>query len=217
MSGKAPSLSQADLERLFSAERLGAYLAHCNGDFIAALDLYCWNSSITAALWEPIGHLEVALRNVLDAQLTARHERLGRPGSWLDDPAQELSDRAREDIATARERVRRKGKRISTGQTISELGFGFWRYLITRKLTRLWPDLAGGFQYAPNRRLGTVEVPLNRLHVFRNRLAHHERIWNRGPADRYEDLLALAGYIDPTLRSWIVGTSRVPQVLSGRP
>ncbi len=134
-----PQLQPQDLERLFSAERLSTYIDHCGGDFASAIEMYRWNSAITAAFWEPIGHLEVALRNVLDERLTARHRRLERPGSWLDDPAQELSSRARLDIASARDRVRQKGKRASDGQTISELSFGFWRFLITKKLTGLWP------------------------------------------------------------------------------
>ena len=120
--------------------------------------------------------LEVALRNTLDGRLAARHRRLGRPGSWLDDLEEELSTRARLDITSARDRVRQKGKRASDGQTISELSFGFWRFLVTKKLTGLWPDLASGFSHAPNRQLTTVEGPLARLHVFRNRLAHHQRV-----------------------------------------
>ena len=111
-----PQLPPQDLERLFSGERLSTYIDHCGGDFAAAVELYRWNSAITAAFWEPIGHLEVALRNTLDDRLAARHRRLERPGSWLDDPAQELSGRARLDIAGARDRVRQKGKRATTGR-----------------------------------------------------------------------------------------------------
>jgi hypothetical protein len=155
------------------------------------------------------------MRNTLDERLAVRHRRLERSSSWLDDPAQELSSRARLDIASAR--VRQKGKRASDGQTISELSFGFWRFLITKKLTRLWPDLATGFPHAPDRQLGTVEGPLARLHVFRNRLAHHQRVWSHAPGERYQDLLALAGYIDPALPSWIAATSGVPHTLSARP
>lgn len=184
-----PQLPPQDLERLFSAERLSTYIDHYGGDFAATIEMYRWNSAITAAFWEPIGHLEVALRNTLDDRLAARHRRLGRPGSWLDDPAQELSGRARLDIAGARDRVRQEGKRASDGQNISELSFGFWRFLITKKLTGLCPDLASGFPYAPDRQLRTIESPLARLHVFRNRLAHHQRVWSK----RYEELLAIAG------------------------
>ena len=157
-----PQLPPQDLERLFSAERLSTYIDHCGGYFAAAVELYRWNSAITAAFWEPIGHLEVALRNTLDDRLAARHRRLERPGSWLDDPAQELSGRARLDIAVARDRVRQKGKRASDGQTISELSFGFWRFLITKKLTGLWPDLASGFPHTHR----TVSLERSRVRLL---------------------------------------------------
>ncbi|MHB2000164.1 MAG: hypothetical protein ACYCSI_08260 [Solirubrobacteraceae bacterium] len=179
--------------------------------------MYRWNSAITAAFWEPIGHLEVALRNTLANRLQERHHRLERSGSWLDDPVGELSGRARQDIAGARDRVRQKGKRASDGQTISELSFGFWRFLITKKLTRLWPDLASGFPHAPDRRRETIEAPLARLHVFRNRLAHHQRVWSHAPEERYQDLLALASFIDPALPAWIEATSKVHSTLDAKP
>ncbi|MHB1808720.1 MAG: hypothetical protein ACYCU0_05415 [Solirubrobacteraceae bacterium] len=217
MTSSRLHLSPSDLKRLFSAERLSTYIAHCRGDFAAALEMYRWNSAITAAFWEPIGHLEVALRNTLANRLQERHHRLERSGSWLDDPVGELSGRARQDIAGARDRVRQKGKRASDGQTISELSFGFWRFLITKKLTRLWPDLASGFPHAPDRRRETIEAPLARLHVFRNRLAHHQRVWSHAPEERYQDLLALASFIDPALPAWIEATSKVHSTLDAKP
>lgn len=182
MPGPADTpISRRRLEELFSSERLGTYLARSEGDFEASERLYRWNAAITAAFWEPIGHLEVALRNTLATQLAQRHTRLGQPGSWLDDPGSELSERARDDIAG------------------------------------LWPDIAGGFADAPDRRRETVEKPIARLHDFRNRLAHHQPVWNRQPRDRYEDLLALAGYIDPALPRWIEITSTVGQTLDSEP
>lgn len=210
------ALSRPQLERLFSAERLSTYVAKCEGDLDAAIDLYRWNAQVAAAFWEPIGHLEVALRNTLSAQLAARHLRLGREATWLDDPNRELSGRARDDIGAARARVRRKGKRASEGQTISELSFGFWRFLITKKLTGLWPDLASAFPHAADRKRETIEEPIARLHDFRNRLAHHQRIWNRDPLERYRDLLAVAGYVDPSLPLWIDAACAVPRLLRSR-
>ena len=210
-------ISRQQLERLFSAERLSTYVSQCDGDFNAAIELYRWNAAVTAAFWEPIGHLEVALRNGLSAQLASRHRHLGHSGSWLDDPDCELTPRARDDIAAARFRVRQKGKQASEGQTISELSLGFWRFLVTKKLTGLWPDLASAFPDAPDRRRETVEEPLARLHDFRNRLAHHQRIWNRDPAARFDDLLALAGYIDSALPTWIASAGNVRQTLSTQP
>ncbi len=123
-------ISRQQLEQLFSPERLSTYVAQRDDDFDATVELYRWNASVTAAFWEPIGHLEVALRNALSAQLADRHRRLGRNGSWLDDPNCDLTARARDDIAAARVRVRQKGKQASEGQTISELSLGFWRFLV---------------------------------------------------------------------------------------
>src|SRR5580692_4817028 len=120
MTSPRPQLSPSDLERLFSAERLSTYLAHCKGDFDAAVAMYRWNSAITAAFWEPIGHLEVALRNTLDGRLAARHRQLGRPGSWLDDPEEELNTRARLDITSARDRVFSSQRRPRPGERLPD-------------------------------------------------------------------------------------------------
>jgi hypothetical protein len=198
---------------LLSAPRLSSYMACCNSDERAALDLYRWNTAATGAFWETLSHLEITLRNALDRQLYLRHHKARRPGSWLDDPAGELTSNAVADIAKARRQVARKGKRPSDGQTIAELGFGFWRYLLARRYTNLWPDLRAAFPQAPNRRRETVEDPVARLYTFRNRLAHHEPVWNQPIPDLYADLLTVLGYLDPALPAWATRTCRVNHVL----
>jgi len=124
----------------------------------------------------------------------------------------------RNALAKAQRRVRVKRKPPSDGQVISELSFGFWRFLLARRYQgQLWPDLATGFPHAPSRSRQLVEDPVVRLHEFRNRLAHHQRVWSEPVADRLEDCLLLAGFIDPAVRDWIAATSPVPPVLAGRP
>lgn len=138
-------LAGGRLERVLGRDRLQMYVEQCGGDLPAAIELYRWNAAISAALWQPLGHLEVAIRNTLGDCLEARQARMNLDGSWLDDPRGELDATARAAITAARRRVRQKGKRPSDSQTISELGFGFWRFLITRRHTALWPDLASAF------------------------------------------------------------------------
>lgn len=123
----------------------------------------------------------------------------------------------RAHVVTARRRVRRTGKRADDDRTISELGFGFWRYLVTRRRTSLWPDLASAFPGAPDRRRETVEEPIARLHDLRNRIAHHQRVWNRDLAARHADLLLVAGYLDADLPAWIAHGCTVPALVRGRP
>ncbi|WP_438388811.1 hypothetical protein [Actinopolyspora saharensis] len=203
---------------LFGVPRMQSYLDACGGDPAAALDLYRWNARISGAFWETLGHLEVVLRNVLAGRLAARHAAAGRVGSWLDDTAGELDKRARRDIATARQRVRAKGKVADEGQTLTELGFGFWRFLLAKRYaTTLWPDLAGGFPAAPDRARTTVEQPVTRLHEFRNRLAHHERVWNQPLKARHHDVLTLLGYIDEDLVDWVTAGCRISTVLADCP
>lgn len=81
MTTPDPQLSPSDLKRLFSAERLSTYINQCGGDFAAAIEMYHWNSAITAAFWEPIGHLEVALRNTLDERLAVRRSTNDSPSA----------------------------------------------------------------------------------------------------------------------------------------
>jgi hypothetical protein len=64
-------------ERHFSAARLQHYLAERGDDQGAAMRLYDWNAAMSAALWESLSFLEVALRNAIDRQMTLIHARKG--------------------------------------------------------------------------------------------------------------------------------------------
>jgi hypothetical protein len=210
------TISDDRLVCLLARERLSPYVAQC-GSFDAGIRLYRWNAAVSAAFWTSLGHVEVVLRNAMSDSLAARQMRLGRGGSWLDDPASELDSRMRSHIAAARRRVMQRGKRVTDGQTISELGLGFWRFLVTRRRTSLWPDLAGAFPGAPDRRRETVEEPVARLNELRNRIAHHQRIWNRDLPACHADVLLVAGYLDADLPAWISRDCRVPALLRARP
>lgn len=204
--------------QLFGRPRFIGYLQHCGGNEHAALEFYRWNNATSAAMWEVLGYLEIALRNALAARMSDRHRRKHRGGSWLDDPLEELDTNSRDDILKARGRVVRKSKPASDGQTIAELSFGFWRYLLARRYSsNLWPDLAGAFPHAPDRARETVELPVIRLHDFRNRLAHHERIWTAPLRELHAEMLRLLAYVDGDLSSWVADQSRVAELLSSCP
>lgn len=138
------------LERHFSTPRLRPYLQRASGNQSHALELYRWNSALAAAFFVDLGHLEVGLRNAVDARMTARHRLRGLPGTWLDDPAGELGRDLRgnshrrpyRDIHGARNRVRQNDKALTHGQVLSETPFGLWHQLVSKRWTPLWPDLA---------------------------------------------------------------------------
>lgn len=59
--------------------------------------------------------------------------------------------------------------------------------------------------------------PLDCLGTFRNRIAHHEPIFDRYLAADYPSLLQTAGWISVETRAWIERHSRVPTVLTQSP
>ncbi|GAA3460296.1 Abi family protein [Saccharothrix longispora] len=189
---------------LLSEPRMRDYKLCCDGDELRALDLYVWNMQVSAAFGETIGFLEVALRNTLAGRMHARHVRKRRSGSWLDDPAGELAPRARADIAEARRRVLGKRKPLTADQVITELNFGFWRFLLANQYrTTLWPDLLRGFAHIPGSdQRSALDGRVRRLHDLRNRLAHHEPVWNKPLEDRARDARDVLGYLDPVAASW---------------
>ena len=52
-----------------SEARFSAYLAEADGDEENALELYRWNASMASAMFDLVGHVEVVLRNTVDAAL----------------------------------------------------------------------------------------------------------------------------------------------------
>lgn len=213
-------------ERHFAEARLQHYLLRTHGDEVAAMELYRWNVAISGAFWQSLSYFEVAFRNAVDRRMTARHSALGRSGHWIFDDARELGRATSggkqhrqpfKDVAEAIRRVRHNGKPLSSGQIISEVSFGFWHQMVSRRQMFLWPDLADAFPCAPDRAQPTVQRRVERLRVFRNRLGHHHRVWSEGVEERYNDLRDVAGYIDPELQRFIEQRSIVPVLLAKQP
>lgn len=208
------------------AARMGLYLAAVAQDRERALDLYRWNARLAAAFFVDLGHLEVGLRNGLDARMSARHAALGRPATWLDDPTGELGRdlsgaqrhrRPYRDLVDARRRVSVNAKPMTHGQVLSETSLGLWHQLVSRRWTNLWPDLADAFPHAPDRARQTVAEPIADLRELRNRIGHHHRIWTLPCERRHDQLMALAGWISPVFRAWVGDGSAVPALLAARP
>lgn len=214
------------LETHFAAARLRHYLNRCNGDTDKARELYLWNTEMGAACWESLGYLEVGLRNSLDRQMVSRHLAKQRSGSWVFDEAGELGRDLSpsenhlypyKDLAKAQRQVRQNKRAMDAGQIISEVSFGFWHQLVSKKQKFLWPDLVGAFPYMSGREQTAISDLVGSLRLFRNRIGHHHRIWSIDVGARQREVIELAGYIDPDLARWIKDSSRVYEVLSRKP
>jgi hypothetical protein len=69
------------------------------------------------------------------------------------------------------------------------------------------PPLRPAFRYLPESDRRLLEAPVARLHVLRNRVAHHEPLLAEPLPDRYTDLLHVVGYGHPQLREWLTPTT----------
>lgn len=181
--------------------------------------LYQWNTEVSAAFFASLQGFEVVLRNALARRLAVLHSVFGMPGEWYDDPRGILDDRGTQDIAEARRRILRQRRPVTPGRMVSELSFGFWRYLLTSRYEQsLWtPALRHAFSGLRPQRRREVADRVARLHLVRNRLAHHEPLHRRDLTADFADLLFVTSAICPYAAAWIDGTSTVRTVVRQRP
>lgn len=218
----SPGWSAADLRRLLSAGRFDRYTAAAGGSAADAALLYGWNVQLAGAWHETLGLFEVVLRNALDRQLSTYHQHvLSGNGHWCADARMPWrSPKLAAQIADARRRARigRRGPEVH-GKIVAELTFGFWRYILASTYqTTLWsPALRHAFPHHRTRDRAAVYDPVNHLHLLRNRVAHHEPIHTLDHAALHDELLRVAGWIDPAAAAWITTASRIPTVLRTRP
>lgn len=188
-----------------SAERMTKYFEHTRDDQTKALQIYTWNTVISAAFCGPLQGLEVALRNAMHRELSRRFGT-----EWFDNREAGLDAGARRRIAKAREDLTEHGQRAeaSDSDIVAALSFGFWVSLLGRGgdlgtgnkasyhdtlwlpalRTAFLPAAAGGGLQRKD-----AHVPLNHLRVFRNRIAHHEPIFRRDLARDHKRILEVAG------------------------
>ena len=199
-----------------SPERLRPYVV-AGGDVASALDLYVWNSALSAALATTIGHVEIVLRNAIHDNLTAWSTRQFSDPRWYLNPGGLLQPRQVEAIQLARQRANRFGRYETPGRVVAELTFGFWRVLLAAHYDgTLWRQtLYRCFPGQRQRRV--VQEAVEVLHLSRNRMAHHEPMFNRPIGDIYTIALELTGWICPESKSWVQRHSSVNRVLARRP
>jgi hypothetical protein len=88
---------------------------------------------------ELICYLEVALRNTINSQLSRSDEL-----HWLFALEASTDQRGRQSraaILKAKGRLEQNSKPVSVEQIISELPFGFWVSLVSKRYRHLWPKM----------------------------------------------------------------------------
>lgn len=195
-----------DLIQAFSLERFGRYMDRAGGDQELALALYALNTQLSESLYTPLQILEVVLRNRIHHVMTDHF------GEWWFNSSQVgLLAGEQQKLEKAKEDLRREQKKITPGQLVATLSFGFWTSLLSRKYDSIWQQYLNVIARKPNGK-GIDRKHLNGLlqdiRRLRNRTAHHEPILFMPVMDQYLKIVQIIDWISPPAATWCKRHSR---------
>jgi hypothetical protein len=169
---------------VFPEARMAPY--HKSGEsFEQAFTRYQWNIRLAEAMVPALHYLEVSLRNRLNTLIGLHYGH-----DWLiKRPAILLSEEQKRILDDMRDRhLREKRKEPNHDDLVARMSFGFWYAYFHKRfdpiiwhrkkaMETVFPCLP------PERRLrGYVQPRLGAIKDMRNRIAHHEPVWNTKPS-----------------------------------
>jgi hypothetical protein len=116
--------------------------------------------------------------------------------------------------------VQERYNTVSTDQVVATLSFGFWTGLLDAPFERLiwrthlrpaFPNMPGNFQ------LVDLRKRVRNANWFRNRIAHHEPIYDAALTNYYSDATNVIAWINTDLVMWVRANNRVPALVRMRP
>lgn len=226
---RVPTLSEhscmkhEDLEAVhltLSQSRLTPYLVASGGDLAHALDLYSWNLRVAAAFFVDLGTVEVVLRNSIDNHLTARFQTSSVSEPWFKTIV--FSTVGEAQVEKALKSVSQKPDVLqSHDDVISQLTLGFWKNLLAKRYqATLWPTMKNAFLNDPNQLEQKREMifsVVEQMNFLRNRIAHHEPIFNRDLTKQHASMFEFLGSMSLETRLWAESISQTMSVISDRP
>ena len=165
-----------------TSARMSRYLASCKGNSKRAMTLYRKNLQLSQELFTIISCFEIALRNAIDKKLL---QTIG--SDWLKIGASSSGIFDNQNCRLTKDNindvVQKLNHHYSHNKLVSELGFGFWRYMFApNQFAATGRNL---LQIFPSKPTSTPLIQYNQSFVFnqlvqinnlRNRIAHHEPI-----------------------------------------
>jgi hypothetical protein len=209
----SPLVPIGDLCHALSHERLGAYSRPDDWDSTDAVARYLWNGALSIAFHPSLHALEVALRNNLfrgsESIVSTTGRTVGTFRCWLDMKPSFLYPKEQKQVDEAIDRVGPNPRFHTPGRLIAKLGFGFWCALCRAPYDhsrpggpQLWPRLlkpAFPFLLPHMRKRQTVQTRLDDIREFRNRIAHHEPVWDHDLLRRYDEILGALSWMYPNM------------------
>ena len=177
-----------------SATRFARYLDATGSDNRQALALYQWNILVSQSLYVYIQCWEICLRNKIDNFLRWKYSE-----KWPYDTARAIrnltgNDQKRLVETISRQERQRKHSPVSTDSIVADLSAGFWVSQLSRAYETPYTWRYNLIKVFPN------DGPLDTRKAWkmcdqtlslRNRIAHHEPIYQLDLERHYDDLQRL--------------------------
>lgn len=223
--GEVPEMRHLQaLRASLSAARVATYETATVGAGLPverAVELYAWNAQVSGVFLIPLHICEVVVRNAVSEALTLRY---GTEWPWSVGLLRSLPTCAgpRYDARTDLSRTREKHR--TTGGVVAELKNVFWEKQFTKRNDqRLWEPYL--FQLFPNLNpSGSVKLHRRRIACdletvrhLRNRIAHHEPIFNRNLHGDFQKICELVELRCSDTASMMLQAHRVMEALKARP
>jgi hypothetical protein len=167
---------------------------------------YFWNIALCESLYPTLHAVELALRNTVHTTLTHRYE----TEEWWDKP-HTLHRFQRGEIAAKKQRYFNKyGVAISPGHLVAELNFGFWVIVLSGShVSNIWrwksfALVDQAFPHHAGVELSDIYQRFNAIRHLRNRVMHHESVFDRVDLRReHADIHEAIQWISPDLHAGI--------------
>lgn len=208
------SLSPVRLTKYFAATQENG-----KNNLLRALKLYEYNTKLGEAFYGSLKNFEICLRNSINQAMIDDEESPGvkRGAFWFDtsyitkkgkQPL--LFDDEANDIQNARDRLAQQKKIELADSIMALLSLGFWvvvtdskyerRLWVPSKLERAFPHYEAVTGSKPSR--DAIHTRLNKLRVFRNKVAHHEPVFNYNASQVLDTIFETMDWICPHTANW---------------
>lgn len=185
--------------KAISPERLNAYCSTAESNTLDALKTKAWNIQLCASLYPALQIVEMGLRNSINQAMQAHFGQ----ANWFTDPTI-LNKNELKIVTDSIHNLKQLHRLSDSSHLVSELPFGFWTNLLHTSYERkIWhPLIQQIFPYAPKklRRRTLISQRFREIRHLRNRVFHHQRIWNLSDLpERKKTIHAAIYWIEPAL------------------
>lgn len=192
-----------EIEGILHTERIDAYRQD-GADEKTTLGRYILNMALSEAIYPVLQFSEIALRNAIHRELTARCG----TDAWYDSPQSRLTYWQEDKVTEAKKTLSERNRPHTPGRIVAELSFAFWTGFFNNPHARTGVGTflsKHAFPFAPSTE--QVRTNLSRrwkgIRDLRNRVFHHERILHWRDLDqRHQDILEVIEWMSPELKDF---------------